>query len=63
MKYVTKRGSGGSLDRNLVATPGDAVLRIDVDQFGLVLGQFELVIDGKGGDDQDVARRSAPVKT
>src|SRR6185369_14507005 len=54
--WRAERESGGSLGRNLVPATGDAVLRIDVDQFRLVLGQFDFVVDGKGGDDQDIAR-------
>ena len=50
------------MHRDLVAAAGDAVLRIDVDQFRLVLGQLKLVIDREGGDDQmspGAARRAA----
>ena len=47
--------SGDGLGGNLVAAAGDAVGAVDVDQLRRVLGQFDLVIHGEGGDDEDVA--------
>ena len=44
---------------NGVALAGNAVLRIDVDQIRRVFGQLDFVVNGEGGNDQNVAGRSA----
>ena len=44
------------MHRNLVTATRDTVLRINIDQIGLMASQFHFVIHREGGDDQDVTR-------
>ena len=51
---MTENETSACLNRDVVTFSNDAIFRIDIDQSGLVSGDFRLIKIRKSGDDEDV---------